>query len=114
MMEELDKGKRGFEDDNANSTFSPASLTATTNRGKHEERTKQQKMHIHKQRQVAERARLCSVLQNLVANVQDELLLLDGLLKVGLILLNEQAIEMMLATFVYPMLLQPLLLPGHQ
>ncbi len=41
-------------------------------------------------------------------------MLLEGLLKVGLISLNEQAIEMLLATFVYPMLLQPLLLPGHQ
>ena len=114
MMEELDKDKRGFEDDNANSTFSPTSSTTTTTRGKHDERTKQQKIHIHKQRQAAERSRLCNVLQNLVANVQDELLLLDDLLKVGLISLNEQAIEMLLATFVYPMLLQPLLLPGHQ
>ena len=41
-------------------------------------------------------------------------MLLEGLLKVGLISLNEQAIEMLLATIVYPMLLQPLLLPGHQ
>ena len=51
---------------------------------------------------------------DLIANVQDELLLLDDLLEVGLISLNEQAIEMMLATFVYPMLLQPLLLPLHR
>ena len=130
MMEELDKDNRGFEDENANhdSTVSPTSSTTAavattantkaaasiTTRGKYEERTKQQKIHIHKQRRAAERTRLCNVLQNLVANVQDELLLLDDLLKVGLISLNEQAIEMLLATFVYPMLLQPLLLPGHQ
>ena len=57
------------------------------------------------------RDRLISHIRDLIANVQDELLLLDDLLEVGLISLNEQAIEMMLATFVYPMLLQPLLLP---
>jgi len=62
----------------------------------------------------AKRNRLRNTLQNRIANVQDELLLLDDLLKVGLISLNEQAIEMMLATFVYPMLLQPLLLPLHR
>ncbi len=39
-------------------------------------------------------------------------LLLDDLLRVGLISLNEKAIEMMLATFVYPMLLQPLFVWG--
>jgi len=59
-------------------------------------------------------ARLRSTIQDLIANVQDELLLLDDLLKVGLISLNEQAIEMLFATFVYPMLLQPLLLPLHR
>jgi hypothetical protein len=60
------------------------------------------------------RDRLTDQIRDLIANVQDELLLLDDLLKVGLISLNEQAIEMMLATFVYPMLLQPLLLPLHR
>lgn len=58
--------------------------------------------------------RLINHIRDLIANVQDELLLLDDLLEVGLISLNEQAIEMMLATFVYPMLLQPLLLPLHR
>jgi hypothetical protein len=56
------------------------------------------------------RMRLSNALHDLMADVQDELLLLDDLLKVGLISLNEQTIEMILATFVYPMLLQPLLL----
>ena len=56
------------------------------------------------------RMRLSNALDDLMADVQDELLLLDDLLKVGLISLNEQTIEMILATFVYPMLLQPLLL----
>jgi hypothetical protein len=60
------------------------------------------------------RDRLTNHIRDLIANVQDELLLLDDLLRVGLISLNEQAIEMMLATFVYPMLLQPLLLPLHR
>ena len=53
---------------------------------------------------------LSNSLHDLMADVQDELLLLDDLLKVGLISLNRQTIKMMLATFVYPMLLQPLLL----
>ena len=43
-------------------------------------------------------------------SLQDELLLLEDMLRVGLTSLNEQAIEMMLATFAYPLLLQPLLL----
>ncbi|KAL7426986.1 hypothetical protein ACHAXM_000700 [Skeletonema potamos] len=60
------------------------------------------------------RDRLVNHIRDLIANVQDELLLLDDLLEVGLISLNEQAIEMLLATFVYPMLLQPLLLPLHR
>ncbi len=51
-----------------------------------------------------------NLLHDLMAGVQDELLLLNDLLKVGLISLNGQTIEMILATFVYPMLLQPLLL----
>ena len=58
-----------------------------------------------------ERNRITNSIQGLAANIQDELLLLDDLLDVGLISLNEQSIEMLLATFIYPMLLQPLLLP---
>ena len=61
-----------------------------------------------------QKRRLVDAVRDLTANVQDELLLLDDLLKVGLASLNEQAIEMMLAAFVYPMLLQPLLLPPHR
>ena len=69
----------------------------------------------HLQHSKAERkSRLANTVHDLVANVQDELLMLDDLLRVGLVSLNEQAIEMLLATFVYPMLLQPLLLPLHR
>jgi hypothetical protein len=56
------------------------------------------------------RKKLTDSLQNTVADMQDELLLLEDVFKVGLTSLNEQTIEMMLATFVYPLLLQPLLL----
>lgn len=94
--------------------LSTTATTASRDVNEQEERKKQQQIHIRKQRRAAERARLCSAMQNLVANVQDELLLLDDFLKVGLISLNEQVIEMLLATFVYPMLLQPLLLPIHR
>lgn len=93
---------------------STTATTASRDVNEQEERKKQQKINIRKQRRAAERARLCSAMQNLVANVQDELLLLDDFLKVGLISLSEQVIEMLLATFVYPMMLQPLLLPIHR
>jgi len=63
---------------------------------------------------VGEQNRLRNTIQNLTANIQDKRLLFDNLLKVGLISLNEQTIEMMLATFVNLMLLQPLLLPLHR
>ena len=43
-------------------------------------------------------------------NIQDELLLLEDVLRVGLTTLNEQTIEMAFATLFYPLLLQPLLL----
>mmetsp|Transcript_17525 Transcript_17525/g.25932 ORF Transcript_17525/g.25932 Transcript_17525/m.25932 type:complete len:1277 (-) Transcript_17525:60-3890(-) len=56
------------------------------------------------------RKRLTNALKDTVADVQDELELFEDVLKVGLTSLNEQSIEMMLATFVYPLLLQPLLL----
>ena len=47
---------------------------------------------------------------DVLEGLQDEVLLLDDILKVGLTSLNEQAIEMVLAAFVYPLLLEPLLL----
>jgi Uncharacterised conserved protein len=56
------------------------------------------------------RERLVRVFKDKAANLQDELLLLEDVFKVGLTVLNEQLIEMMLATFVYPMLLQPLVI----
>lgn len=56
-----------------------------------------------------ERERRHNAFKDAAATIQDQLLLLDDLLKVGLTALNEQIIEMMLATFVYPLLLQPLL-----
>lgn len=58
---------------------------------------------------VRERDRRHNAFKDAAATIQDQLLLLDDLLKVGLAALNEQIIEMMLATFVYPLLLQPLL-----
>mmetsp|Transcript_4134 Transcript_4134/g.9221 ORF Transcript_4134/g.9221 Transcript_4134/m.9221 type:complete len:790 (+) Transcript_4134:682-3051(+) len=63
---------------------------------------------------ISKRRKLRQTMDDLAANVQDELLLLDDLLKIGVVSLNEQAIELVLATFVYPMLLQPLLLPLHR
>ena len=65
---------------------------------------------VQKAKEKVRRDRLCRSFQDKAANLQDEMLLLEDLFKVGLTVLNEQAIEMMLATFVYPLLLQPLLL----
>jgi len=56
------------------------------------------------------RKKLTNSLNAAVADMQDEFLLLEDVFQVGLSSLNEQIIEMMLATFVYPLLLQPLLL----
>lgn len=47
--------------------------------------------------------------EDISSDLCNELMLLDDLLEVGLTSLNEQAVEMMLATFIYPSLLQPLL-----
>mmetsp|Transcript_28707 Transcript_28707/g.83197 ORF Transcript_28707/g.83197 Transcript_28707/m.83197 type:complete len:1473 (-) Transcript_28707:109-4527(-) len=56
----------------------------------------------------SKRQRLSDTFRDLGADLQDELLLLEDLLKVGLTSVNEQTIEMMLATFIYPLLMQPL------
>lgn len=58
----------------------------------------------------AKRQKAAGALNDTAATVQDEMLLLEDVLNVGLTTLNEQTIEMMFATFVYPLLLQPLLL----
>jgi hypothetical protein len=58
----------------------------------------------------ARREKSLNAFNAIADSLQDELLLLEDVLNVGLTSLNEQIIEMMLATFVYPLLLQPLLL----
>mmetsp|Transcript_51877 Transcript_51877/g.155692 ORF Transcript_51877/g.155692 Transcript_51877/m.155692 type:complete len:1076 (-) Transcript_51877:16-3243(-) len=58
----------------------------------------------------ARRRRLVDTFEDTVADLQNELLLLEDVMKVGLTTINEQTIEMMLATFIYPVLLQPLYL----
>ena len=61
-------------------------------------------------RQIARRKKFTQIFNDTSYNLQDELLLLEDMLNVGLTSLNEQVIEMKFATFVYPLLLQPLLL----
>ena len=90
-----------------------SSSAAAANSPKMNQKIKNQQQK-QQQDEAKERSRLQNSIEELIANVQDELLLLEDLLKLGLISLNEQSIEMMLATFVYPMLLQPLLLPLHR
>lgn len=57
----------------------------------------------------ARRKKATDALSSAVAALQDEFLLLEDVFQVGLTSINEQVIEMMLATFVYPLLMQPLL-----
>ena len=65
---------------------------------------------VARTREIARQQKYTRIFNDTSYNVQDELLLLEDVLKVGLTSLNEQVIEMMFATFVYPLLLQPLLL----
>jgi len=65
---------------------------------------------VAKAREIARRKKYTGIFNDTSYNLQDELLLLEDMLKVGLTSLNEQVIEMMFATFAYPLLLQPLLL----
>lgn len=65
---------------------------------------------VSRAREKARREKYTAIFNDTSYNIQDELLLLEDVLRVGLTSLNEQAIEMMFATFVYPLLLQPLLL----
>ncbi|VEU37522.1 unnamed protein product [Pseudo-nitzschia multistriata] len=65
---------------------------------------------IARARELARRKKYTGIFNDTSYNLQDELLLLDDMFKVGLTSLNEQVIEMMFATFAYPLLLQPLLL----
>ncbi|KAL7567749.1 hypothetical protein ACA910_000507 [Epithemia clementina (nom. ined.)] len=65
---------------------------------------------VAKVREKVKREKLFHAFRDKTADLQDELLLLDDVFTVGLTVLNEQMIEMMMATFVYPLLLQPLIL----
>lgn len=65
---------------------------------------------VARAREIARRKKFTQIFNDTSYNLQDELLLLEDMLKVGLTSLNEQVIEMMFATFVYPLVLQPLLL----
>lgn len=64
---------------------------------------------VAKIKEEVRRERLLRTFKDKAADLQDELLLLDDVFQVGLTVLNEQTIEMLFATFVYPLLLQPLL-----
>jgi hypothetical protein len=65
---------------------------------------------VARAREKARRTKFSGIFNDASYNLQDELLLLEDLLRVGLTSFNEQTIEMMFATFVYPLLLQPLIL----
>jgi hypothetical protein len=65
---------------------------------------------VARAREIARRQKHTTIFSDTSYNLQDELLLLEDVLRVGLTSFNEQTIEMMFATFVYPLLLQPLVL----
>eukprot|EP00977_Amphora_coffeiformis_P002979 scaffold569_cov165-Amphora_coffeaeformis.AAC.12 len=64
---------------------------------------------VAKAKEKVRRERIVRAFTDRAADLQDELMLLEDVFKVGLTVLNEQLIEMMFATFVYPMISQPLL-----
>ena len=55
-----------------------------------------------------ERIRIVKFFHEIVDDFQDEVLLLEDVLCVGLVPLNEQIIEMTFAALIYPLILQPL------
>lgn len=55
-----------------------------------------------------ERSECVRAIKNSTADLEDELLLLNDMLKIGLLGLNEQIVELILTTMIYPQLLQPL------
>ena len=55
-----------------------------------------------------ERSECVRSIRNSAADLEDELLLLNDILKIGLLCLNEQIVELILTTIIYPQLLQPL------
>jgi hypothetical protein len=61
---------------------------------------------VARAREIARRQKFDTIISDTSYNLQDELLLLEDILRVGLTSLNEQTIEMMFATFAYPLLLQ--------
>jgi hypothetical protein len=98
------------------SKTSQASSTEKTAATSEEDPDVRQKANerVARARELARRQKFTSIFNDTSYNLQDELLLLEDLLKVGLTSFNEQTIEMMFATFVYPLLLQPLLLYFQQ
>ena len=55
-----------------------------------------------------ERGECVRTIRNSAADLEDELYLLNDMLKLGLLGLNEQIVERILTTMIYPQLLQPL------
>ena len=55
-----------------------------------------------------QRADCVRTIRNLATDLEDELFLLNDILKIGLLGLNEQIVERILTTMIYPQLLQPL------
>jgi hypothetical protein len=99
MLEEL------FREVDVSKTKDRSGLRGDTDRGKTAANEK-----VARAKEKARRQKSLTAFNAIADSLQDELLLLEDVLNVGLTSLNEQIIEMMLATFVYPLLLQPLLL----
>lgn len=86
--------------------------TVTAEEGERQASTKSKlsSEKVARAKEATRRQKLVDSFNDTAYSIQDELLLLEDVMKVGLTSLNEQLIEMMFATFVYPLLLQPLLL----
>ena len=77
--------------------------TTTPNDDGGDQQQQQQRKELIQKRQ-----RLVQSFRITQADLEDELLLLDDIFNVGLKCFNEQTVDMMLVTFIYPLLLQPL------
>lgn len=69
---------------------------------------------MEREQERAIREKLIRAFKECAADLQDDLHLLEDVFSVGLTVLNEQVIEILFATYVYPLLLQPLVLHSQR
>jgi hypothetical protein len=97
-----------FRDVETSGKARPAGGSASPNTDHQDDPTLRANDKVARAQEIARRQKFDTIFSDTSYNLQDELLLLEDVLRVGLTSFNEQTIEMMFATFAYPLLLQPL------